>query len=369
MREFFLTVFLVAFTSCLVGGCEGDLCDSVPDLCEPGGLDTVVCESNCGDKVCGEEIDTCGEVETCGSCDSDELCSLEQTSCTPVTANTSIFNDENLMKLEAETESSESSTFGRSLGSVFLDAAFKLLIKSGLLFSEKTVFTISYSEGYNINFKISEEEARSLLPENITPIKLKIIESEPEPFYYISMYLAGMESSMSIERVDLFTYGRDQEGDLTLFFLAGVMELPDSFGGTGLTKNVFKKVVEYMARDSRTGEPSYPHYYTDNIDANSDTLIVTYKDTELKLDSCSPVTTNERFSRDFVLANSQIYRNDLDKNVNYFNQSFIDAKLETRDLDCVSFKNLEVLHPMLRDLQSVQYYGSKDKKVTWYFEM
>ena len=274
-----------------------------------------------------------------------------------------------------ESESSDSSqgqttsNSRKSLGDRILDTAFDWFIKMGFLFTEKTVFTISYSEGYNINFAITKAQARSLLPENITPIKLKILESDPEPLYYLTMYLAGMESGQSIERVDLFTYGRDQKGDLTMFFLAGIMELPLYIRTNPISTKMFKMVLEHMASDSRTGEPSYPHYYTDTIAADSDSLFMKYQNSFIKLDSCSPVTTNQRFSRDFVLVNSQIYRNDLDKNVNYFNQSFIDAKVETRNLNCVTSKNLTEIHPMLVDLKSVQYYGSKDKTVTWYFEM
>ena len=97
--------------------------------------------------------------------------------------------------------------------STISDTAFSWLLKAGILFSKKNIFSISYSEGYNINFKISYEEARSLLPANITPIKIKLIESERSPQYYLSWYLAGMDESssnspMQLKRVDLFTYGK-----------------------------------------------------------------------------------------------------------------------------------------------------------------
>jgi tRNA(Ile2) C34 agmatinyltransferase TiaS len=59
----------------------------------------------------------------------------------------------------------------------------------------------------------------------------------------------------------------------------------------------------------------------------------------------------------------------IDKNVNYFNQSFISAEVETRNLDCVVSENLAGFHPLLRDLRSVHFYGSKEKKITWYYEM
>jgi len=74
-------------------------------------------------------------------------------------------------------------------------------------------------------------------------------------------------------------------------------------------------------------------------------LLVEYGDASIELLPCDVIDANERFSLDFVLVNSPIYRNGHDRNVNYFNQSFINAKVETRELDCVVASNIQTFHP------------------------
>ncbi len=247
----------------------------------------------------------------------------------------------------------------------------EMAIKNGIILKKADAFTISYSDGYNINFEITEEQARELLPENIRPIKLKILDNEKEPKYYISLYLAGMENSDSMERCDVFTYGIDHNDELTMYFLAGIMEFPDMAKKPGTQRDMFESIMKYMARDSRTGEAAYPHYESQDISSDKDTLKVTYKDARVELKKCEPATVDNRFSRAFVLVNSQIYRTDIDRNVNYFNQSFINAKVQEKDLNCVEVENPEKFHRMLKkeNLKSIQYYGSKDKQIRWYFEM
>ena len=69
------------------------------------------------------------------------------------------------------------------------------------------------------------------------------------------------------------------------------------------------------------------------------------------------------------MANSQIYRNAVDKNVNYFNQTFVGAVVETRDVSCVTSTNLTGFHPLAKNLKTIQFYGSQDEDITWYYEM
>jgi hypothetical protein len=260
---------------------------------------------------------------------------------------------------------------GGNFGDRLLESAMNWFINSGFIFEKGEVFSISYSDGYNINFEITRDQARELLPDNIRPVKLKILENEDEPKYYISLYLAGMESSDAMERADVFTYGMDHNDELTMFFLAGVMELPDRIKNSEMQMDMFERVLDHMAKDSRTGEAAYPHYYSDNISSDEDTLIITYEDAKVELKKCEPLTVDNRFSLAFVLVNSQIYRTDIDRNVNYFNQSFINAKVQEKDLDCVEVENPEKFHPMLKkeNLISVQRYGSKNRQIRWYFEM
>jgi hypothetical protein len=69
------------------------------------------------------------------------------------------------------------------------------------------------------------------------------------------------------------------------------------------------------------------------------------------------------------MANSQIYRNSHDKNVNFFNQRFIDANIRLLELDGIETKNLEGFHPLCKNLKSIHFYGSKDKPAKWYIEV
>ena len=85
--------------------------------------------------------------------------------------------------------------------------------------------------------------------------------------------------------------------------------------------------------------------------------------------SWQATSQDERFDHVFVLANSQIYRTEVDRNVNFFNQRFIRAPVRKIDRTCVESSNLEGFHPLCRDLESVHYYGSKDAPSRWYIEV
>ena len=255
---------------------------------------------------------------------------------------------------------------------ILSDAAYESLVAAGIFVEEGAIFTTSYHEGYNFNFEISEEQARSLLPDNLAPKKIRILESDPEPRYYLSWYMAVVDASaagMNITRIDLFTYAERDNGELSLYFVASYMDVPQAFREDPAVFAVFKEMFEFFARDSQTGEPAYPHYYAESLSADREKFDLVFGDSSIKSRLCKPISVNERFTLDFISANSQIYRTAIDKNVNYFNQSFINAKVETRDPDCIEVKNLTGFHPMLTDLKSVQFYGSKDKKITWYYEM
>lgn len=256
-------------------------------------------------------------------------------------------------------------------GGTFSDRAMAWLLKSGLLFSEQSLFSISYSEGYNINYEISQSEAEGLLPANIKPLKLKLLEDDAEEKYYLSWYIAVMEGTQSINRVDIFTYGLDAQNNKTLYFLSSVMEVPEKIKNNSMSYAFFKRVLNYLARDSRTGKPSYPHYYADRIVANQDHLSVSFNGAKVEGVACAPLKSDQRFSREFVLANSQIYRNETDKNTNYFNQNFIEAPISSLDPNCLNLKNIRSFHPLLAPerLSSVHFYGSKAKQIRWYFEM
>ncbi len=257
-------------------------------------------------------------------------------------------------------------------GGPLSEAAYKVLLSTGIFVKEAALFTTTYHEGYNLNFEITEDQARSLLPTNLTPVPLKLLETDPEPAYYLSWYMAVLdpvESSYSITRIDLFTYAKNQNGELALQFVSSFMGVPEAIGSDESVLALFKEIFDFFARDSRTGEAAYPHYYTESLIADHDTFKLIYEDSTIEASACEPLTVGERFTSEFVAANSQIYRNEIDKNVNYFNQSFINVNVETRNPDCITHKNLKGFHPLLENLKSIHFYGSKDKDIVWYYEM
>lgn len=313
---------------------------------------------------------------SCTGQNKNESCDLEH-STEDVVVDGSDSTDDNKEDTSSSVTSDEESTDGKSTDSannskIISDSAYQALLAAGILVQEGDVFTTSYHEGYNLNFEITKEQARSLVSENFTPVKIKILESESEPLYYLSLYMAVLDSNdspFSFTRIDLFTYIENESGELALHFVSSFMSMPETITGNPDIWSLFKEMMEFFARDSQTGKPAYPHYYTETLVADHDTFNFAFNDSFIKLSACDPLTENERLSLDFVMANSQIYRTAIDKNNNYFNQSFINAKVETRNLNCVEYKNLDGFHPMLKDLKSVQFYGSKEKKISWYYEM
>lgn len=251
------------------------------------------------------------------------------------------------------------------------DLAMSGLLRAAMMFSERNIFSISYFEGYNLNFKISQEEANSLLPDVFTPLKLKILESEGAEQYYLSWYFAKMGAGESVGRIDLFTYALDKDNKKCLYFLSSIMGIPPWVQNVPIFKKSYEDVMDYLAQDSETGLPSYPHYYTNDIEANKDGFSVSYKDTKVEVKSREPIATDQKLSRDFVLANSRIYRNEHDINENFFNDGFMDADVETWNPEKVEIRNIENLHPSLNpdNLESVQYYGDEHNEIRWYFEI
>ena len=254
----------------------------------------------------------------------------------------------------------------------FLFPFFHIALRLIMLFRGKTLFKIDYLEGYNLNFEITEEQARSLLPDNLKPLSLKLLECDEKPAYYLSWYLASMdtdESKQNLERVDLFTYGMDQNDEFCLFFISSIMELPEAIKKSDVNKKIFSALFDFFARDSRTGKAAYPHYYTQTVKAKPDSFVVKYNDSTIQAREWKVLSDGEQFDRTFVLANSQIYRNEVDKNVNFFNQRFMSANVKLIDLKTIETEKLQGFHPLCENLVSAHYYGSKEKPSTWYFEI
>ncbi|MBW2697856.1 MAG: hypothetical protein JRE70_15350 [Deltaproteobacteria bacterium] len=254
----------------------------------------------------------------------------------------------------------------------FAFRGIKWLLRSVMLFGKETVLQIDYNEGYNFNFEITEEEAQSLLPSNLRPLKLRLCREDDEPTYYLSWYLASMDTMKTdkeAQRVDLFTYCVNEDDELSLFFVSCIMEMPDYFEKNEWGKKFYLRVFDFFARDTETGGISYPHYFSERARADANSFVVELNDSVIATDHARRGGERHHWDMVFIMANSQIYRNSHDKNTNFFNQRFIDAEIKFVDLDNVETKNLEGFHPLCRNLKSIHFYGSKDKPSKWYIEL
>jgi hypothetical protein len=96
MKELFRSVIFLALTTCLVAGCGEDICDSFPDLCDPGEQ----CTDDCADDACGSETDSCDNEQPCGNCGKtlDSFCTdadnpdIDGEICTEYTSDPSLVN-------------------------------------------------------------------------------------------------------------------------------------------------------------------------------------------------------------------------------------------------------------------------------------
>ena len=177
--------------------------------CNEGDNDKFV-QDNCGQPTDG--------IDDLGTASDDEV-DTERT----MTSDSEESTGEDLTDSEEDTEDTSK---------IISDAAYESLVAAGIFVEEGAIFTTSYYEGYNFNFEISEEQAHSLLPDNLAPIKIKILESDPEPRYYLSWYMAVVdagEAGMNITRIDLFTFAERENGELSLYFVSSYMDVPQAF--------------------------------------------------------------------------------------------------------------------------------------------
>lgn len=77
----------------------------------------------------------------------------------------------------------------------------------------------------------------------------------------------------------------------------------------------------------------YPHYDVEKIKISDNDFIFNVKDTKIHVSREETIqSTGNLFNKDFVCANSQIYRGSNGAtNVNFFNQDFIDARVTSLD--------------------------------------
>jgi hypothetical protein len=256
------------------------------------------------------------------------------------------------------------------------------------------VLSVRYFEGFNLNYEITEEQASPLLPSRqFTPMKLKIVEDSSKHSsrrrkrnhgaYLISWYIAVIAVKFGgtewlIARGDLFTHAFDGSGEPTLILLAALAEVPPALlqfppDAAEAAAQSYKEALESISLDSRTGEPAHPIILGREFNFHDDGFEGYVGDEVFRLQtSCSGAgESTTSFSRAFIIANSQVFRSPVDRNVNFFNKGFIDAAVRDLPTECLSVEypdSLAALLPTEASLVSVQTYGSKDDAITWHYE-
>jgi hypothetical protein len=250
---------------------------------------------------------------------------------------------------------------------------------------------VRYFEGFNLNYEITEEQASSFLPSRqFTPMKLKIVQDTGKRrtkrnhgAYLISWYIAVIAVEFGgtewlITRGDLFTHAFDGSGEPTLILLAALAEVPPALlqlppDAADAAAHAYKEALESISLDSRTGEPAHPIILGREFNFHNDGFEGHVGDEVFRLQtSCNGAgerTTS--FTRAFIIANSQVFRSPIDKNVNFFNKDFIDAAVRDLPTECVSVEypdSLAALLPTGATLVSVQAYGSTDDAISWHYE-
>ena len=256
----------------------------------------------------------------------------------------------------------------------------KLLFKMGsmtlrlsTLFMKKTIFTIDYDGGFNINFESTYEDIKALLPGHLEPVKMKILDNETEGKYLFSLYCADLDlegSPYDIGRADAFTYVRDSDGKLALCFVSAFVTVPQNLGG--ISKSIFNSINNFFGMDPYDYSIGYKHFLAEEIKIADDEFLMTVKDASIRVSGVEKNihSTGNLFHRDFICANSQIYRGvNGARNVNFFNQDFIDAQVTSWLPEAVSFAgDLTQIHVLCnpKQLVSVQHYHNNG--IRWYFE-
>lgn len=282
--------------------------------------------------------------------------------------------------------------------------------------SQSDTLSVSYYEGVNVNFLIHKDDAEKLMPySQFTPLILdgthikstnKVswrarglrgeatnntfantsIATTSAVGYYISLYAAkiGVEINGEHHRVgraDIFTYVTDPYGKLSLLIVGCYMEIPKVLQELGEVGEVgiehYKQLITDLAPDSRTGKEAYPHFLVEEFNFTDNGLIMSggdLKDDEsIVLDVTSCDGSEASFTKQFVNANSIAWRGPVDKNVNFFNQDFIDVPVQAYKVDDVCESAQQIGHlrkqiPSSAQLESIEAYGSSDEAIVWKYD-
>jgi len=230
-------------------------------------------------------------------------------------------------------------------------------------------YKVDYELGIMINYEVSKEAIAPWVPAPLTPISLKMLDTDKEEKYYVSLYLAicGMNDSKQRQsRADVFTYIKDAKGHPGMLFLSVLCEIPPGLPKKHIAK--FIEMQESFFTDSDSGKCTVPHQEIDSIVMAHEGVTLKMGDTLFE-SSFKPQGTHV-FHNDFVVANSQIFHNGKDKTVNYFNQEFISAPIMDVDLASVKQIATDKFHVLCApsNLASVQKYGNASEPITWYFK-
>jgi len=230
-------------------------------------------------------------------------------------------------------------------------------------------YKVDYELGIMINYEVSLEAIAPYIPAPLTPLPLRMLDTDKEQKYYVSLYLAicGMnDSTQRQSRADVFTYIKDTKGGSGMLFLSVLCEIPP-----GLPKKHIPKFIamqEAFFIDSDSGKCTVPHQEIDSIVMAHEGVTVKMGDT--RFESSFKAQGTHVFHNDFVLTNSQIFHNGKDRTINYFNQEFISAPIMDIDLASVNQIATEKFHVLCApsNLVSVQKYGDAANPICWYFK-
>lgn len=253
----------------------------------------------------------------------------------------------------------------------FVFKAGSFIVNTISLCREKKLFELECKHGFNVHFDTSCEKLSAALPELYTPNPIRIMEDDENPRYLVSMYVAETQlrgTNGSFGRGDVFTYVIDSTGKKSLFFLGSIQQDPPF---RGLVRKVYNILMEYFRMDPLEGyATAYPHTQARDIVVGKDSFSVTSSEgDEVIYMSAGEKLGTGVFHRDFIVSNSRVYRGHKGtRNVTFFNDDFMDARVTRWDASRVVAIRSQALHPACGDVVLVESYGDDVSPLSWYVE-
>lgn len=245
-----------------------------------------------------------------------------------------------------------------------------MFLRFNAFFLEKTIFTIDYGGGFNLNFECTREEIKKVLPKHLEPVPMKILEGDNAK-YLFSLYCADLNmkgAPIDLGRADAFTYVRDKDNMLSLCFVSAFIQYPR---GNKMLKSLITNMNKFFGMDPYDYSLGYPHYDAEKIHISDNEFIMQVEGARIRVSGEENIQSKGNlFHRDFLSANSQIYRGaNGAKNVNFFNQDFMNASVTSWDpATVVCSGDMNEIHALCsKKLVSVQHYQNAGG-IRWYFE-